>query len=49
MYAAWPRRTLTRMKRKLFFLIVVAGLVVLACGGWTVQGMRRAFAVPQPA
>jgi hypothetical protein len=37
------------MKRRLFFLILVAGLVTLAVGGWTVQGVRRAFALPSPA
>jgi hypothetical protein len=37
------------MKRRLLFLILIAGLVTLAVGGWTVQGVRRAFALPQPA
>jgi len=37
------------MKKRLLFLLLVVGLLVLACGGWTVQGVRRAFAVPQPA
>jgi hypothetical protein len=29
------------MKRKLLFLLLVTGLILLALGGWTVQGMRR--------
>ena len=37
------------MKRRLLFLILIVGLLTLAAGGWTVQGMRRAFALPQPA
>jgi hypothetical protein len=49
MYPDRAGRTLIDMKRRLFFLLLVAGLLVLACGGWTVQGVRRAFAVPQPA
>jgi len=49
MYAAGPPRTLIDMKRRLLFLLLFAGLLVLACGGWTVQGVRRAFAVPATA
>ena len=30
------------MKRKLFFLLLVTGLLLLAVGGWTVQGLRWA-------
>jgi len=37
------------MKRRLLFLILIVGLVTLAVGGWTVQGVRRALALPQPA
>jgi hypothetical protein len=41
------------MKRTLFFILVVTGLLVLALGGWMVQGLRWATgargAVPQPA
>ncbi|HEX4680513.1 MAG TPA: hypothetical protein VH210_15040 [Gaiellaceae bacterium] len=43
------------MKQRLLFVLLVAGLLVLALGGWTVQGFRwavsggRARAVPQPA
>ena len=41
--------TLDNMKRRLLFLILIVGLLTLAVGGWTVQGVRRAFALPQPA
>jgi hypothetical protein len=40
------------MKTRLFFLLLVTGLLVLALGGWTVQGLRRfggAAASPRPA
>jgi hypothetical protein len=30
------------MKKRLFLLLFVTGLVLLAVGGWTVQGLRRA-------
>jgi hypothetical protein len=30
------------MKKRLYFLLLVLGLIVLAVGGWTVQGLRRA-------
>jgi hypothetical protein len=33
------------MKRRLFFLLLCLGLLVLAVGGWTVQGVRTAVAV----
>jgi hypothetical protein len=29
------------MKRRLLFALLVTGLIVLAVGGWTVQGVRR--------
>jgi hypothetical protein len=29
------------MKKRLTFLVLVIGLLVLAIGGWTVQGLRR--------
>jgi hypothetical protein len=29
------------MKKRLTFLVLVTGLLVLAIGGWTVQGLRR--------
>jgi hypothetical protein len=31
------------MKRKLFFILIVTGLILLALGGWTVDGLRWAF------
>ena len=49
MSAADPSRSLGSMKRRLLFLILIAGLVTLAVAGWTVQGVRRAFVVPSPA
>jgi hypothetical protein len=33
------------MKKRLIFLLLITGLVLLAVGGWTVQGFRR-FAAP---
>jgi hypothetical protein len=30
------------MKRRFFFGLIFAGLLVLAVGGWTVQALRRA-------
>jgi len=29
------------MKKRLYFLLIVTGLILLALGGWTVQGIRR--------
>jgi hypothetical protein len=49
MYATENGRSLDTMKRRLLFLILIVGLLTLALGGWTVQGVRRAFALPQPA
>jgi cytochrome oxidase assembly protein ShyY1 len=42
------------MKRRLLFLLLVTGLILLALGGWTVQGLRWASSggrarLPQPA
>jgi hypothetical protein len=43
------------MKQRLLFVLLVAGLLVLAVGGWTVQGLRwaasggRLRGVPQTA
>jgi hypothetical protein len=31
------------MKRKLLFILIITGLIVLALGGWTVQGLRWAL------
>ena len=48
-------RSLEDMKRKLFFLLLVTGLLLLALGGWAVQGARWAMSgawsrgLPQPA
>jgi hypothetical protein len=33
------------MKRTLFFSTFALGILVLALGGWTVQGLRRALTV----
>jgi len=55
MYHADPNRTLTSMKKRLLFLLLVTGLLVLALGGWAVQGLRWAATggwargLPQPA
>lgn len=49
------RRSLASMKSRLLFLLLVTGLIVLALGGWTVQGVRWAVSggwsrgLPQPA
>jgi hypothetical protein len=43
------------MKRRLLFILLVTGLILLALGGWTIRGLRwavgggRADTVPQPA
>jgi hypothetical protein len=43
------------MKKRLLFLLLVTGLIVLALGGWTVRGLRWtatggwARGLPQPA
>ncbi|HST18749.1 MAG TPA: hypothetical protein VLK36_13840 [Gaiellaceae bacterium] len=43
------------MKRRLIFILLVTGLILLALGGWTIKGLRWAVAggrsgtVPQPA
>jgi hypothetical protein len=49
MSAAERSRSVDTMKHRLLFLILIAGLLALAVGGWTVQGVRRAFALPLPA
>ena len=49
--------SLPRMKKRLLFLLLVTGLLLLALGGWTVQGLRwtllggwaRGRTAPQPA
>jgi hypothetical protein len=30
------------MRKRLYLLLLVVGLLLLAVGGWTVQGLRRA-------
>jgi hypothetical protein len=48
-------RSLEHMKRRILFFLLVTGLIVLAIGGWTVQGLRWAATggwargLPQPA
>ena len=49
-------RNLEVMKKRLLFLLLVTGLILLALAGWTVQGLRWAAAggrlrsgVAQPA
>jgi hypothetical protein len=37
----------TVMKRSLFLVVIFLALLLLAVGGWAVQGVRRAL--PQPA
>jgi hypothetical protein len=50
-----PDRRVMHMKRRLLFLLLVTGLLLLALGGWTVQGLRWATGggvargLPQPA
>ena len=42
------------MKKRVLFLLLVTGLLVLAAGGWTAQGLRwaasggRVRGLPQP-
>jgi hypothetical protein len=39
-----PRtRSVAPMKRKLFFTLIVTGLILLALAGWTVDGLRWAL------
>src|SRR5437763_1535397 len=35
--------SLTGMKKRLLYLLLVTGLLLLALGGWTVQGLRWAL------
>ena len=51
MCARPPAHSLGHMKRKLFFILLVTGLLLLALGGWTLDGLRkfRLAAAPQPA
>ena len=55
MPASGTRRSLWDMKRRVLFLLLFTGLIVLALAGWTVQGARwltaggRRPTLPQPA
>ena len=55
MCSADRARSLGDMKNRLLFLLLVTGLLLLALGGWTVQGLRwavtggRTRGLPQPA
>lgn len=55
MSAAPLRRSVLGMKRNLFLFLLATGLLLLALGGWTVQGLRwalgggRTRGLPQPA
>ena len=42
MWRAPPDRRLADMKKRLLLLLLVTGLLLLALGGWTVQGVRWA-------
>jgi hypothetical protein len=35
------------MKRKLLFTLIVTGLILLALGGWAIDGLRWAVAGPR--
>lgn len=48
MFECGSRHSVTAMKRRLFFLLVVTGLLVLALGGWAVQGLRWAASAGRP-
>ena len=55
MSASGMRRSLVTMKRRVLFLLLVTGLIMLALAGWTVRGARwlttggRRPPLPQPA
>jgi hypothetical protein len=34
-------RSLRPMKKRLWFILIATGLILLALGGWTVDGLRR--------
>jgi hypothetical protein len=36
------------MTRKLLFILIVSGLIVLAVGGWAVDGLRWALGGGEP-
>jgi membrane-anchored protein YejM (alkaline phosphatase superfamily) len=43
-----PRRDAGAMKKTLFISVIAIALVVLAVGGWTVKGLRRASRAGRP-
>ena len=49
MCAACPPPRFGAMKKRLFLLLLVTGLLLLALGGWTVQGLRRFGTALTPA
>jgi hypothetical protein len=54
MHPADGARSVARLKRRLLFILLVTGLIVLALGGWAMQGLRWAASggaeqVPQSA
>jgi hypothetical protein len=55
MCAVGRTRSLGDMNNRLLFVLLVTGLILLALGGWTVQGLRwavsggRTRGLPQPA
>ena len=38
-----PRRSVLSMKRTLLIALLALGLILLAVGGWTIQGIRWAL------
>jgi hypothetical protein len=46
-------RSVASMERRFIFFLLVTGLLLLALGGWTIQGLRFALGggrrLPQPA
>jgi hypothetical protein len=34
-------RTVDRMKKRLLLVLLATGVLLLALGGWTVQGLRK--------
>ena len=43
-----PARDAGAMKKTLFISVIAIALVVLAVGGWTVKGLRRASRAGRP-
>jgi hypothetical protein len=40
--------TMTHMNVKAYLVLLALAILVLAIGGWTVNGVRRLFAAPRP-